>query len=92
MANTSSTSYNATGLSANANHTIRLNTIDTSGNINTTNISDTVLTNYPESVDINESVSDATGASVNVTLEILNETGAVVYNQTGKDHLGHLGP
>jgi len=42
--NTTNNFYNATGLTANTAHTITINTIDSSGNINTVNVSDTQMT------------------------------------------------
>ncbi|WP_367344059.1 PGF-pre-PGF domain-containing protein [Methanomethylovorans sp.] len=41
---TPSNSYNATGLSNGAEHTIAIETVDTSGNVNTTQVSDTATT------------------------------------------------
>ncbi|WP_214045703.1 lamin tail domain-containing protein, partial [Methanomethylovorans sp.] len=41
---TPSNSYNATGLSNGAEHTIAIETVDTSGNVNTAQVSDTAIT------------------------------------------------
>jgi hypothetical protein len=46
IANTSNSNYNATGLAQNTTYTMVVNTKDTSGNVNTTNVNSTVTTTY----------------------------------------------
>jgi hypothetical protein len=47
IANTSNNYYNATGLASNTEYTITINTKDNSGNVNTTNVTNTNKTKYP---------------------------------------------
>ncbi len=60
--NTTSISYTATGLAPNSTHTITLNTVDTSGNINTTAVSSTGTTRQEDDDDQDDDDSDADDA------------------------------
>ncbi|MBW2984920.1 Ig-like domain-containing protein, partial [Candidatus Woesearchaeota archaeon] len=78
--------YNATGLSPDSWYEIQTRTADNNGNINTTWVNDSAKTLDVE-VLVNETVEDAQGNPVNVTIEVIDETnGTIGYNQTGNGH------
>ncbi|MFC1691865.1 hypothetical protein ACFL0W_06825, partial [Nanoarchaeota archaeon] len=86
IANTSNNYYNATGLLSGVYYNLTINTIDTSGNINYTNISDKartapILTNM-----VNTSIIDADGTIINTTITFTDADEDLIYNDTNLTH------
>ncbi len=82
IANTSNKYYNATGLSSGAEHTIGIETVDTSGNINTEQVSDSATTlNLP--VISNVEGRDIRSSSITLEWDASEDTATVQISMNG---------
>lgn len=80
VANTSNNYYNATGLIQNTNYTIRINTKDSAGNVNYTNVTSTAKTSSINQAPTHTTPILSSSAGTNTTSENLT-----CYNQSTSD-------
>ncbi|MFC1741586.1 hypothetical protein ACFL3V_03555, partial [Nanoarchaeota archaeon] len=84
-ANVSTAYYNTTGLEAWSEYIIQLRTADSNGNINTIWVNNTATTERAD-IELNGTSRNANSNNVNMRLEIINQSGTAVYNQSGSSH------